>query len=96
MQEDRRVGVEARYLTNETGERVGVVLDAQEYEAIMEVYGEVARASRALQKAEESSSEARLVFEARMAEALKALEEAARRLEAVHRDFPPRVEQRGS
>jgi hypothetical protein len=88
--------VEIRYLTNEDGERVGVILDTEEYGAIMEVYGEVARASRALQEAEESSSEARLVFEARMAEAHKALEEAARKLEAVYRDFPPRGAQGGS
>ncbi len=88
--------METRYLTNEDSERVGVILDMEEYGAIMEVYGEVARASRALQKAEESSSESRLVFEARMAEAHKALGEAARKLEAVHRDFPPQGVQGGS
>ena len=82
--------MEAQYLTNVDGQRVGVILDLEEYGAIMEVYDEVARASRALQEAEESSSEARLVFEAKMAEAHKALGEAARRLETVHRDFPLR------
>ncbi len=81
--------METRYLTNEDGERVGVILAMEEYGAIMEVYGEVARASRALEEAEESASEARLVFEARMAEAHKALREAARKLEVVYRDFPP-------
>ncbi len=59
--------MEARYLTNEGGERVGVILAVEEYGAIMQVYDEVAQASRALQEAEESASEARLVFEARMA-----------------------------
>ncbi len=67
--------METRYLTNEDGQRVGIILDAEEYGAIMEVYDEVATASRALQEAEESSSEARLVFEARIAEAHKALDE---------------------
>jgi hypothetical protein len=31
-----------------------------------------------------------LVFEAKIAEAQKELKEAARKLEAVHRDYPPR------
>ncbi len=66
-----------------------MILDVQEYGAIMEVYDEVAQASRALQEAERSASEARLVFEARMAEAHKALREAARKLEVVYEDFPP-------
>ena len=82
--------MEAQYLTNEDGERVGVVLDLEEYGAVMEVYDGVARASRAIEEAEGSSSESRLQFEARIAEAQKALAEAARKLEAVHRDFPPR------
>ena len=82
--------MEAQYLTNEDGERVGVVLVPKEYGAIMEVYDGVARASRAIEEAEASSSGSRLEFEARIAEAQKALGEAARKLEAVHRDFPPR------
>ena len=82
--------MEAQYLTNEDGERVGVVLDPKEYGAIMEVYDGVARASRAIEEAESSSSGSRLEFEARIAEAQKALAEAARKLGAVHRDFPPR------
>jgi hypothetical protein len=82
--------MEARYLTDDSGERVGVVLDAQEYRAIMEVYDGVARASRAIEEAEASSSGSRLEFEARISEAQKALGEAARKLEAVHRDYPPR------
>lgn len=82
--------MEAQYLTNEDGERVGVVLDLEEYGAVMEVYDGVARASRAIEEAEGSSSESRLEFEARISEAQKALGEAARKLESVHRDFPPR------
>jgi hypothetical protein len=82
--------MEARYLTGDSGERVGVVLDIREYQAIMEVYDEVAKASRAIEEAEGSSSESRLVFEAKIAEAQKELKEAARKLEAVHRDYPPR------
>ena len=82
--------MEAQYLTNEDGERVGVVLDLEEYGVIMEVYDGVARASRAIEEAEGAAGESRLEFEARIAEAQKALAEAARKLEAVHRDFPPR------
>ena len=82
--------MEARYLIDGSGERVGVVLDAEEYRAVMEVYDGVAKASQAIEEAEASSSESRLEFEARIAEAQKALAEAARKLEAVHRDFPPR------
>ena len=82
--------MEAQYLTNEDGERVGVVLDPKEYSAIMEVYDGVARASRAIEEAEGSAGESRLEFEARISEAQKALAEAARKLETVHRDFPPR------
>ena len=82
--------MEARYLTDDSGERVGVVLTAEEYRAIMEVYDRVAKASRAIEEAEGSSSESRLVFEARIFEAQKELTEAARKLEVVHRDYPPR------
>lgn len=82
--------MEAQYLTNEDGERVGVILDPEEYGAIMEVYEGVARASRAIEEAGGSAGGSRLEFEARILEAQKALGEAARKLEAVHRDFPPR------
>ena len=37
-------GMEARYLTDDSGGRVGVVLGAEEYRAIMEVYDLVAKA----------------------------------------------------
>ena len=82
--------MEARYLTDDSGGRVGVVLGAEEYRAIMEVYDLVAKASRAIEEAEGSSSESRLVFEAKISEAQKELADAARRLEMVHRDYPPR------
>jgi hypothetical protein len=83
-------GMEARYLTDDSGERVGVVLGAEEYRAVMEVYDRVAKASRAIGEAEGSSSESRLVFEAKISEAQKELADAARKLEMVHRDYPPR------
>jgi len=75
--------MEARYLTDADGDRVGVVLSVAQYAAVREAHGAVARASRALRAAEESVGEARVVFEARMAETEKALGKASRRLDAA-------------
>lgn len=62
----------------------------EEYRAITEVHDGVAEASRVTEKAEGSAGESRLEFEERTAEAQKALGDAARKLGAVHRDYPPR------
>ena len=62
-----------------------MVLDAQNYRAIMKVYDEVAKGSRAVEEAERSSSESRLGFEAKIEEAQKALGSVEATLLLTHR-----------
>ncbi len=81
--------MEARYLTNERGERVGVIMDLDEFATIVDAYRTISQAASNLERYALALSGSADVEEARRryAEALEVLADARRRLASAEEEL---------